>query len=393
MRSLVVILAVTIGLFGSLFLIALSNGIVEQKIRSTIRNEISHIQLHHPDFMQDKQAKYAIPRADSVVEEIKKQEHVASATRRLTTTAMASTAATGRGIVINGIHPQQEKRVTDIHQRVVEGSYFERDSRSALILIGQKMASHLKAKPGSKVVITIQDLEGTLTYGLFRVTGIFKTSNTNFDEQQVFVEFDELAGLIGFDEDKATEIAVLLDDTKHTDEVSRALADDFENLSVLPWKKIQPLLLGLSAMMDQFSVFLLIIILVALAFGIINTMLMAILERTHEIGMLMAIGMNNRKVFLMIMTETIFLTLVGAAAGIVVSAAAIEITGINGINFAAWSEGMEALGYSALIYPELYLSFYFLLTGLVIVAALLSSIYPARKALKLSPAEAVRDEA
>ena len=393
MRSLVVILAVTIGLFGSLFLIALSNGIVEQKIRSTIRNEISHIQLHHPDFMQDKQAKYAISKADSVVEEIKKQEHVASATRRLTTTAMASTAATGRGIVINGIHPRQEKRVTDIHQRVVEGSYFERESRSALILIGQKMASHLKAKPGSKVVITIQDLEGTLTYGLFRVTGIFKTSNTNFDEQQVFVEFDELAGLIGFDEDKATEIAVLLDKTEHTDEVSRALADDFDNLSVMPWKKIQPLLLGLSAMMDQFSVFLLIIILVALAFGIINTMLMAILERTHEIGMLMAIGMNNRKVFLMIMTETILLTLVGAAAGIVVSAAAIEITGINGINFAAWSEGMEALGYSALIYPQLYLSFYFLLTGLVIVAAILSSIYPARKALKLSPAEAVRDEA
>jgi ABC-type antimicrobial peptide transport system permease subunit len=107
----------------------------------------------------------------------------------------------------------------------------------------------------------------------------------------------------------------------------------------------------------------------------------------------MAVGMNRRKVFLMIMMETIFLALVGTAAGIFFSAITIHYTGISGINFSKWTEGFESWGYSALIYPSLYTSFYIGMTVLVIITAILSSIYPARKALKFNPAEAVRQDA
>ena len=141
------------------------------------------------------------------------------------------------------------------------------------------------------------------------------------------------------------------------------------------------------------SYLLLIIILIAMAFGIINTMMMAVMERTRELGMLMAVGMNRMKVFLMIMLETVLLSIIGTIAGIILSATTIYYTGLYGINFSSWAEGYEAYGYSAIVYPSLYFDFYIGMTILVIITGIISSIYPARKALRFNPAAAIREEA
>ena len=127
-------------------------------------------------------------------------------------------------------------------------------------------------------------------------------------------------------------------------------------------------------------------------FGIINVMLMAIIERTRELGMLMAIGMNRWKVFRMIMLETIFMSVTGAIIGVILTVITISLTSSDGINFASYSEGFEALGYSAHVFPVIETTFYFFLGIMVIIAAMLASIWPARKALKLQPADAVRDD-
>jgi ABC-type lipoprotein release transport system permease subunit len=393
LRSLVVILAVTIGLFGTLFMISITNGMVEQKIEASIHNEISHIQLHHPDFMQDQSLAFSIDSDDLKVDEIAAIPGVQAVCSRIKAMAMASTAATGTGVMINAIDPEKESRVTRIHEFIVDGDYFEGESRSAPIVISQKLSTKLKAKIGSKVVITIQNVSGELSYGLFRVLGIYKTANNMFDEPNVFVKKDDLLALTGYDPEKASEIAVLLDKVDDTDKVNENLKTMFPTLSVLPWKEIEPFLLTLISMMDQMAYLLLIIILIAMAFGIINTMMMAVLERTRELGMLMAVGMNRRKVFFMIMLETIFLALTGTFAGSFAGALTIQLTSRNGINFAAWAEGYEAYGYSALVYPTLYTEFYFGMTILVIITAIISSIYPARKALRFNPAEAIREEA
>lgn len=392
-RSLVVILAVTLGLFGTLFLIALSNGMVVSKIAATIENEISHIQLHHPEFIQEASLHYAMENGDSIADVIRTVEGVKGVTNRIKITAMASTASTGAGAMVYGIDPLQEKKVTRISEFMVEGDYFETESRSPRIVIGRKLGSKLNAKIGSKIIITLQKTDGEITYGLFRVTGIYKTSNGMFDEMSVFVEKDDLVALTGFDPGMSTEIAVTLDHFELTDPVTSEIKAMFPQVNVMSWKELQPVLLALQAMMDQFGFMLLIIILIAMAFGIINTMMMAILERTHELGMLMAVGMNRRRVFYMITLETVFLTLIGAFVGVVVSVITITVTGRYGIDFASWAEGLESWGYSAQIYPVLYLSFYIGMTFLVIATGIVSSIFPARKALKLNPAEAIRTEA
>jgi ABC-type antimicrobial peptide transport system permease subunit len=134
------------------------------------------------------------------------------------------------------------------------------------------------------------------------------------------------------------------------------------------------------------------IIFFALAFGIINTMMMAIMERIKELGMLMAIGMSKRKLFRMIMLETVFLTLVGSVSGMFLGAALIGVTGHTGLNFASIAEGFEAIGYSAVVYPSISGSFFFGVTVMVVVIGILSSVIPARKALKQNPVESLRIE-
>jgi ABC-type antimicrobial peptide transport system permease subunit len=158
------------------------------------------------------------------------------------------------------------------------------------------------------------------------------------------------------------------------------------------WKEIVPDLAMMADMMQQVYALFMIIILAALAFGIVNTMLMAVLERTRELGMLAAIGMNRRRIFLMIMLESVFLSVVGGLAGMAVSGAVIAATAEKGINLTKYSEGFEAMGYSAHLFPSIDLQFFLTTTVLIVLTGVLSAVYPARKAIKLNPVEAIRGE-
>ncbi len=391
-RSLVVILSVALGLFGTLFLVAIMNGWMNQKIDASISNEISNIQIHNPSFLEDKSINFMMDNADSIIDQFKDVPGIKAITKRSISPAMASTASSGNGIIINGIDPESEKTVTDISENLVEGDYLVKDYRTPGIVIGTKLAEKLNARIGSKIVITIQDISNEISYGLFRVSGLYKTSNGIFDEMQVFVKHEDLVSLTGIESTATSEIAILLDKNDLTDGVTEAIKEKLAGLSVRSWKEVDPSLLAFLAMMDQFAYILVIIILMALTFGIINAMLMSVLERSREIGMLMALGMNRKRVFMMIMMETIFLSVTGAIAGIALSAGAISLTARHGINFASWAEGLEAFGYSAFVYPSIENAFYFTIGIVVIITAALASIWPARKALKLNPAIAIREE-
>jgi len=392
-RSLVVILSVALGLFGTFFLVAIMNGWMTQKIDSAISNEISNIQIHNPGFLEDKSIQFMIDNADSVQQLFEEIPGIKAITSRSVSPAMASTASSGNGVIINGIDPGKEKLVSNISDNLIEGDYFEKDYRTPGMLMGSKLADKLNARIGSKIVITIQDMKNEISYGLFRVSGLYKTSNGLFDEMQVFVKHEDLVNLTGINQGATSEFAILLENNDLTDDVTASIKTKLSGLSVRSWKEVDPSLLAFLAMMDQFGYILVIIILMALTFGIINAMLMSVLERSREIGMLMALGMNRRKVFMMIMMETIFLSLTGAIAGILMSIVAISLTGQYGIDFASWAEGLEAFGYSALVYPYIENAFYFTIGIVVIITAALASIWPARKALKLNPATAIREEA
>jgi len=397
LRSLIVIISITVGLLGGLFYLAFSNGMIQHQINSSIKTEISNIQIHNPEYLINNEIKYGISNPAQKIATIKKMKEVKAVTSRIKSIAMISSAATGTGITLNGIIPEEEINVTDLHTKIVKGSYFKTKLRHPVV-IGEKLAKKLKVKLKSKVVVTIQDMNGNITYGAFKVAGIFDTHNSMFELANVFVIKKDLTDLISYHENKTTEIAILLKHNDLTETTLEKLKKIFRKeitsnkITIRTWKEINPMLKMLNDMTIQFTMIFVIIILVALSFGIINTMLMAIMERVREIGMLMAIGMSKVKVFFMIMLETVFLSFTGGVIGLLLSWIVITITNKTGIDLAFVAEGLNSMGYSSFVRPELGIFFYFFIALLVILTAMFASVLPARKALKLKPAEAVRQD-
>ncbi|MCB0730022.1 MAG: ABC transporter permease, partial [Ignavibacteriae bacterium] len=351
----------------------------------------------NPSYLINDETKFGINNTGEIIEKLKTVDGIKSITTRLKSIAMVSSATTGTGILLNGIDIQKEIETTNINNKIVEGSYFEKPTRNPIV-IGKKLADKLKVKIGSKIVVTLQNMNEDITYGAFKIVGIYKTDNTNFDLFNTFTQKEDLNNLLSYKNNEATEIAILLNHNDLTDtvaaEIKKIFAQDIEDKDIVirSWKEIQPMLQMMNEMTIQFTMIFVAIILFALSFGIINTMLMAIMERVREIGMLMAIGMSKIKVFLMIMMETIFLSITGGILGIVISWILVQFSFKTGIDLSAVGEGLNSWGYSSFIRPELDLIYYFMIALLVIFTAIFASILPARKALKLIPSEAVRQD-
>ena len=388
LRSIVIIMAISVGLTGGIFTVALYNGLTDQKLRTAIDTQTAHLQLHAEGFQQNKDIRLYIQQADQMLAAAQGHDAVKATASRLVSTAMAATSNANTGVQLNGIIPEEERQVSTIYESMIEGDYFQEEKKNQ-ILISSRTADKLKLGINGKVVLTLQDIHGEIVGAAFRVSGIFKTSHSMFDEANMFVRKRDLERILSMP-GKVNELAIRLHDIESVPQVRQALeallSDDTE---IQSWREIQPELAYINDAAWQINYLILIIILLALAFGILNTMLMAIFERVKEIGVLMAVGMSKFRIFAMIILETVFLSLTGAAIGMVISACLVYATGKSGIDLSMFAQGLEAVGLASMVYPQLEPQFYVTLAFMVIIAALISSLYPAVKALRLKPVEAI----
>ncbi|MFV1980802.1 MAG: ABC transporter permease, partial [Rhodothermia bacterium] len=387
LRTGVLIMSIAFGLWAGVFTMGLMWGMSEQRLTNSVATYFSHVQIHDREYREDNDVAFDIGNWKEVAGLLDTLSGVRSHTERMLLAGMASTAQGASGVQIMAIDPTQERTVTDVYKKVTEGSYFESDRRNQ-VLVGRKLAHKLGVRMRSKIVLTFQDENSDLTAGAFRITGIFETTNSVWDETTVFVRRNDAAQLFGAD--RIHQIAVYLEDANDSNSVRDRLNERFPELRAETWAQISPELGYTFETLDQSMYIFVMVILLGMAFGIVNSMLMAVLERKHELGMLLCIGMSKLRVFGMIVLETVFIIGVGGPLGLLFAILSIGHFGRSGIDLAVVGDGLRSLGLETVIYPALGFNYYLNITIMVVLAAILSALYPAWRAVKYDPAEAVR---
>lgn len=384
-RSGVVIIAVLLGTWAGVFLSAFFTGMVQGYLDNQFDLTVPHIEISHPEFEDLYNPDYYIPEAETILTNLSQKPFVQAISTQSLATGLAQSAHNNYGVTIHGIHSDSTQSVAHYLEK---GSMPTKEQKNPVI-IGSKLAHRLGLKLKSKMVLNFQDTEGNITGGAFQVVGIFDSFSSVFDETNVFVPLQDLNSLMGLDQ-QIHSIRLTLTNFDQANIRADEIREQFPNLKVTPWGEAAPELKYSYEMTDLMMYIVMIIIIIALVFSIINTMLMAVLERTRELGMLRAIGMNKSRVFSMVLYETIFLTMVGTPVGLFLSWLTISYYGDTGIDLSAFAEGMNAYGLSTIIYPSLPAVYYLNITLLIALAALLSALYPAWKTLQLNPVEAIR---
>ena len=388
LRSWTVIIAITLGIFGGLAVISTATGLSKMRQNNAIDTYISHIQIHDTNYLQYARINDTIFQKEELISFIKLSKFTSGLSTRIKAESFIQSAGGTSGVILNGIIPSNEKNVTGIYKKLDQGNYLKNYKRKPPIIISRILSTKLNAKINTTIQCTFLNAQGESAVCLFKVVDIYNTNNSLYDEVNAFVEMEDLkeySQLSGIH-----EIAIKIENESNVESFRSKLIQQFPNHQIDSWRGIAPELGYADKMMNLILIIFLIIIMLALAFGIINTMLMAVLERKKELGMLLSIGMNKRKVFWMIIWESIFLALISGPLGLLSSYLAITKFANHGIDLSFAAKGLKSVGIESTIYPYVENRFYYIISFLVIITAILSSIYPAMRALKLNPSETLR---
>jgi ABC-type lipoprotein release transport system permease subunit len=389
-RSRVLIAAILVGVCAGIAVSSLSNGMIKQRFVRLIENEIGHVQIHNQEYRKERELQYRLPQPEALFDYLETHSLVAAFTPRTITEGMIQSPVTGAGVFVLGINPQMEAQATLIEDWVTSGDFFKRSDVRNPIVFGSRLAKKLNMEVGNRIVLSFQDIDGALVSSAFTVTGIITSASPNLDERQVFVRGSDLRELLG-DQDLYHQVLIRTIDENLSQGLAAGLNSRFDGISAETWYQISPELMFYSQTGNMVIYIVMGVILLALAFGILNTMLMSIHERFREIGMLLAIGMNKIRVFAMITIESVLLTLTGASLGMVFAVMLIWYMSGSGLDLGFFGDGVQQFGFDTVIYPSIGVAEFAGITLLVVITALIAAIYPAFKALRIPPAQAIRD--
>ena len=221
-RSLVIVLAIMFGLCGGLFSGAIMMGMAESMVDSAIDRYLGHIQIHSKEFNEDIQISHTLHDINKIRETIQSQDSIAAFSERTIIEGMAQSPASSFGVRIIGVDRVAEKQVTRLHEKVIEGGYLDLKSKNQ-ILIGKKLAERLNLGIRKKVILTFQNQQGDIIYLACRISGIYKTESTMFDQSYVFVKQVDLLRSLQTSE-LVHEVAIRVTSSKYVDETAEKLS-------------------------------------------------------------------------------------------------------------------------------------------------------------------------
>lgn len=291
-----------------------------------------------------------------------------------------------RGIQFVGVDPAQEN-ISFLGTVAHTGEMLEgpQDNR---VLVGAELARQLETEVGRRLVIITQGMDGKNREAGFRIAGLFDAEGTGLEKQFVFTGVNTLQKLV--DAEVVTEVSVRLTDQAAEFSLKAALANFFTGLDVLDWQQLEPQAAAMFIFADSAIFIWFLVMMGALIFGLINTLITAVMERIREFGVLRAVGMQARMVIAQVVLESALIMSVGVTLGIALGWVLTTQWLGDGIDLTQWAEGIEMAGMSSRLMPHLLMKDLVLVASLSIVFGLLAALYPAWRAVKIKPLEALR---
>ena len=386
-RTVVMISAVTVGVWAMIFMTALMRGMVNDMLRDGIRVLPGHVQVHHPAFRDDPSVNNLLPMNDSQLSASFSTADFAAWSSRVKVPAVITSERDSRGVILFGIDPVLERDISFVADDMVAGRFLQ-DINDSGVVIGQELAEILETEIGKRVVIMSQDPANEIADRGFRIVGLFKSKLEAYEKTMIFTAKATTQKMLKIG-DRANELVVMGEDYRDVATlVDQVRAVSGENVEVLPWFEVDTYLGTMMAVMDGFVLVWVVVIFLALSFGLVNTLVMAVFERVREIGLMLALGMRPSSILGQIIVESILLLAIGLFFGNVLAwLSVIQVK--DGIDISIVSEGMEMFGAASVLYPELILEDVVRANIVVLVLGFFASLSPAWRASRYEPIEAI----
>jgi ABC-type lipoprotein release transport system permease subunit len=386
-RTAVVLTAISVGIAGCVLAMAINLGMVAGMVDTAIRGGLGHLQVHASGWDAGPELEVRLTDGGAAVAQVldgvPEIEHWAP---RLRAQGLVASPRASVGVAIAGVDPEREAGVSVASRSVAAGEWLGESSR---LVLGDKLARRLDADVGSKLVVSVQDLAGELTGQAFRVAGVIRAGSRELDDGVVLMRLDDAQALLGMGE-AISEVVVVTADRDRVAVIQHELEASLgTGPEVRTWEQLEPLLVYMVDTMDSLGWVIYAAVFIAMAFGIANVLLMAVFERTREIGMMRAVGMSRARVVGMVVLESGFVTVLGLSLGVALALLGIWLLS-DGIDISAWADSVDSYGIELVLRPVLRPSDLSDPIMIGAITAVLSSLWPALRAARAKPADALR---
>jgi len=386
-RTIVMLSAISVGAWAMIFMTALTRGMVDQMIADGISVIPGHVQVHNPDYLDDPSVNNRIALTDAELEQRFGEAGFAAWASRVRVPAVITSERESRGVTLLGIDPDAERAFSFVDYGKVDGRFLEGPDDNGVV-IGAKLAETLETTVGKRIVLMSQDPDNEIADRGFRVVGLFHANMDVYEETYAFIGKRTAQKMLRIG-DTVSELVFVGSDYRNVEPVYEkvsAAVDD--SVKVSRWTEVDTYLGTMLGVMDGFMLIWVIVIFLALSFGLVNTLVMAVFERVREIGLMLALGMKPMSILGQIIIESMMLLAVGLLIGDVLAYVTVKPLE-SGVDISIVAKGMEMFGASSILYPKLYMDDVILSNVVVLVLGFLASLSPAWRASRYEPVEAI----